>query len=263
MKTTNEKIEIIKQEGYDIDFGTVFNQAFDNYKKIALNAGLAFFLFLFVMAMIAGIIIFMVMDTSNLAESMQGFRVKNFSIFGAGIYILGTILFSGLLAPFMAGIIKMAHCAAKHEAVSMGSVFEYYQSAYFGKLFIATVLIALFSNTISVISEVAGYQFLGIAVSCLISFLTFMTIPLIIFGDLKPDEAIKGSIIIVSKQPFILLGLLIVSVLFCVLGIIGFCLGIFFTMPFVYSMYYCIYDAIVGDEDTDSDTIEEGTMGWS
>jgi hypothetical protein len=74
---------------------------------------------------------------------------------------------------------------------------------------------------------------------------------LIIFGNLQAIEAIKGSMIVVSKQFFILMGLLIVSLLFTMLGIFGFCIGIFFTMPFIYSMYYSIYNEIIGDNDTE------------
>ena len=97
---------------------------------------------------------------------------------------------------------------------------------------------------------------LGLAISLIISFLTFLSIPLIVFGNLNAIDAIKGSIIIVSKQPLTLVGLLIVSTLFCMIGLIAVCIGIFFTMPFIYSMYYCIYDAIIGDEESDYNTIE-------
>ena len=44
MPTTKETLENIKANGYNIDFGTVFNGAFENYKRIALNAGLAILL---------------------------------------------------------------------------------------------------------------------------------------------------------------------------------------------------------------------------
>ena len=82
---------------------------------------------------------------------------------------------------------------------------------------------------------------------------TFLVIPLIIFGNLKVAEAIKGSIIIVSKQFFILLGLIIVAVIMAILGLIGFCIGIFFTIPFIYSMYYTIYkDSIGFDEEAEA-----------
>jgi hypothetical protein len=42
------------------------------------------------------------------------------------------------------------------------------------------------------------------------------------------------------------LGLLIVSGIASLVGFIGCCIGIFFTIPFMYSMYYAIYTSIVG-----------------
>jgi uncharacterized membrane protein len=44
----------------------------------------------------------------------------------------------------------------------------------------------------------------------------------------------------------VLLGLLIVAVIAGIVGIFGLCIGIFFTMPFMYSMNYVIYKTIVG-----------------
>jgi len=97
--------------------------------------------------------------------------------------------------------------------------------------------------------ESFGIRFLGVILTYTISFFTFLVIPLIIFGNLKVAEAIKGSFIIVSKQFFILLGLLIVAVIMAMLGLIGFCIGIFFTIPFIYSMYYAIYKDNIGFDD--------------
>ena len=39
METTVEKLNEIKQFGYPLDFGDVFSQSFENYKKIALIVG--------------------------------------------------------------------------------------------------------------------------------------------------------------------------------------------------------------------------------
>ena len=52
-KSTQERIELIRNQGYSIDFGNIFNHAFENYKKIALYAGLMIFVF-FVLLTIAG-----------------------------------------------------------------------------------------------------------------------------------------------------------------------------------------------------------------
>ena len=51
-----------------------------------------------------------------------------------------------------------------------------------------------------------------------------------------------------SRQIFVLLGLLIVAAILVGIGIFGFCIGIFFTIPFLYSSYYVIYNEIIGSE---------------
>jgi uncharacterized membrane protein len=71
-------------------------------------------------------------------------------------------------------------------------------------------------------------------------------IPLIIFGKLKALEALEASILIVSKQPLILLGLIVVGSIATLVGLIGCCIGIVFTLPFLNSLYYAIYSEIIG-----------------
>jgi hypothetical protein len=57
MPTTSEKITAIKENGYDIDFSRVFENAFENYKKIALISGIAILLFtLFILFVVLGLI---------------------------------------------------------------------------------------------------------------------------------------------------------------------------------------------------------------
>jgi uncharacterized membrane protein len=155
-------------------------------------------------------------------------------------------LFNCLFAPFFAGLIKMAHSAEKDEEFHVSTVFEYYKNPYFQELVIATFLITIFSSGLSEMLKLVGIEIVGALFSAVIGFFTFLTVPLIIFGDLKAIDAIKSSMIIVSKQPLVLLGLLIVSGIASLVGFIGCCIGIFFTIPFMYSMYYAIYTSIVG-----------------
>ena len=93
--------------------------------------------------------------------------------------------------------------------------------------------------------------FVGNIISILVSFFTILTIPLIIFSDLKAFEAITMSIKLVAKRPFILLALFIVALLFVSLGIFALCIGILFTIPFMFSLYYVIYKSIIPIENTD------------
>jgi hypothetical protein len=49
----------------------------------------------------------------------------------------------------------------------------------------------------------------------------------------------------VSKQPLILLGLIVVAIIGSMVGFIGCCIRCF-TLPFMYSMYYAMYNDIIG-----------------
>lgn len=243
------RIDEIKNHGYDLDFGDVFNKSFDNFKKIALQAGIA--LLLFGMAIAVIFIVFGVafFGLTSLTQQMTDFNNGNISSLTIIIYVIVTTLFAGLAAPFNAGLIKMAYNAARNLDFSMGTAFEYYSSVYFKELFFSAAIIGFFSFGISTVLKSAGFNIVGLFLTYVIAFFTFLTIPLIIFGNLKAIAAIKGSMIIVSKQLFILLGLLIVGLIVVCLGIVAFCIGIVFTIPLLFSLYYCIYDEIVGTEE--------------
>ena len=256
MQTTKQTLENIKANGYDIDFGSVFNNAFENYKKIALNAGLAFLLFIILMAIVVVGLVIAFFGIGTSSDVVSQFNIANFSWAGILIYSISMILFAALTSPFSAGLLKMARNASKNEDVSVGNAFEYYSSSYFKEIFFATILLSTFTTIFTVGLELVDYKILGLVLSMIVSFMTFITIPLIVFGELKAMDAIKGSIVIVSKQFFILLGLLIVAFLFCMLGIFGFCIGIIFTLPFLNSMTYSIYASIVNDDDNE-ETEEE------
>ncbi len=250
MKPIKDRIEEIRINGYELDFGTVFESAFENYKKIALYAGLIllfFLIFLFIL-MFAGLVSYVGI------ENMEAFseKLKKFSeLKEKPIDIVlqlnaGMLLLSGLLNPFLAGFFKMADCGAKDEEFHVSTMFSYYKSPYFSNIFIATFIITLINVGLSTLLELAGFNIIGSIISLTLSFLTFLVVPLIVFGKLNAIDAIKSSVIIVSKQPLILLGLIIVSLIAAIIGIFGFCIGILFTMPFIYSMNYTIYKNIIG-----------------
>lgn len=258
MENVKEKITAIQNNGYEIDFGTIFNKAIENYKKIALIAGLTFILFSIVIGalFIGGYAAFW--GFSTITENISQLEPKNFSGTTVLIYTLSISIFAGITSPFSAGILKMAFNASKNEEFSVSTAFDYYKSNSLKDLFLATTIVSIFSLGISTVLESLGIRFVGAILSYIISFFNFLTIPLIIFGKLPTFEAIKGSFTIVSKQVFVLLALLIVSTIMACLGLIGFCIGIFFTFPFMYSMYFIIYNEIIGiDEENESEIFLE------
>jgi hypothetical protein len=255
MNLQKNRIEEIKANGYQLDFSNVFNLAFENYKKIALYAGSLILVFYFVIFAIMATIIISIFGIATLTTmlSPENLKTENVSENFILIYTLGGILLSCLISPFPAALIKMAYCAERDEEFHVSSILEYYKVVYFKELFIATLLISAFSSGIATVLDYSGIQLIGSLTTISISFLTILTIPLIIFGDLKAIDAIISSFTIVLKQPWTLLGLMIVTIIASMVGFIGCCIGIFFTLPFLYSTYYALYNEIIGFDQEDED----------
>lgn len=242
-----DKIEEIKKKGYELDFGTVFNLALENYKKTAVYAGSLLLLFF---AILLGILI---LSMGGLKAFLDFFKPENIIALSNNpdfiiINLVSSILFTSLTSPFFAGLLKMVRCAKMDEEFHFSTVFEFYKSPYLQKLVGATFLISSCSTLLSYALEYLGNPLLGFVISIIIAGFTLLTIPLIIFGDIKAITAIKSSVLIVSKQPLVILGLMIIAVLLSFVGFIGCVVGVFFTIPFVYAMYYSIYESIIGFE---------------
>ncbi|MDI6050053.1 hypothetical protein QLS31_09435 [Flavobacterium sp. XS2P24] len=243
IKTTQDRIEEIKKNGYTLDFGNVFNHAFENYKKIALYGGLIFFVFAILMSLFALVVLFSIFDAETVLEKL---KPENLSLDSMLIFSGVSLLITCLLSPFSAGLIKMAYCAERDDEFHVSTMFEYYKAPYFKELFIATFLITIVNSILSGILNYIQIPVLEVVFSVTIGLFTILMIPLIIFGKLKAVEAIQASIVIVSKQPLVILGLLVIGVIASLVGFIGCCIVIVFTIPFMYSLYYALYSEIVG-----------------
>jgi uncharacterized membrane protein len=140
----------------------------------------------------------------------------------------------------------MAYCAERDEEFHISTMFEYYKAPYFKEIFIATFVISIISSISSTVINYTQIPVISFVVTVIIELFTILMIPLIIFGKLKAFEALEASILIVSKQPLILLGLIVVGSIGTLVGLIGCCIGIVFTLPFLNSLYYAIYSEIIG-----------------
>ena len=248
IKTTQDRIEEIKKNGYTLDFGNVFNHAFENYKKIALYGGLIFFVFAILMSLFAIVILFSIFDAETVLEKLkpENLQPENLSLDSMLIFSGVSLLITCLLSPFSAGLIKMAYCAERDDEFHVSTMFEYYKAPFFKELFIATFLITIVNSVLSGIINYIQIPIIEVVVSVTIGLFTILMIPLIIFGKLKAVEAIQASILVVSKQPIVILGLLVIGVIASLVGLIGCCIGIVFTIPFMYSLYYALYSEIIG-----------------
>lgn len=251
MKSNKDRIQDLKTNGYSLEFETVFNLAFENYKKIALYAGLLFLVSTVFFGIATFLIIAFTYGIENFQELMkpENFDPKNLSDNFLMAYIGSITLLSCLISPFSAGFIKMAHCAHVDEEFHVSTVFEYYRWTYFKELFLATFIISILGMGFSSMLDTTGIPLLGILGSLTVSFLTILTVPLIIFSNFNAIEAITTSASLVLKQPLLLLGLMVIAYLAVLTGFFFFIIGLFFTLPFLYSMYYAIYNTIIGFEE--------------
>lgn len=250
MKTAQKRIEAIREHGYELDFTITFNHAIEIYKKTFLMAGFTLLILLVVTAAIVLVGIGNVIELPN--QNMQNildFQLQHFSATGIVVYFFSMAALTALFAPVNAGLIKICYEAEMERPFSIGTAFQYYKAPYFLPLVLATLIIAVISLAINTALEFVGIQLVGTIISFLVGISTCMTIPLIIFGNLNASEAIRGSIIVISRHPLTILALIVVASIVAALGLIGCCIGIVFTIPIVNAAYYSIYVHSVGIED--------------
>lgn len=260
MKATIEKIEQIREHGYKLDFGEVLEQTFVNYKKIILISTLVIFVF---SCMIFGVILAISLAFAGIdsySKILTGYQSGDISTTALIVQILVTVIASAIMAPLTAGLLKIAHLAHHNKEFTFSTAFDHYKSKYVKDIIVSTVIISFASQAIATIFNLLTlsnndfswlFSTIVTVIGLLISLFTYLVIPMIIFGDLSAAEAIKSSITVVSKRFWIILALLIVSVICVFLGLFGFCLGILFTVPILFSLQYTIYRNAIGVEEID------------
>lgn len=257
MKSTLDQIEDIKKNGYSLDFATTFDHAFENYKKIAVYSGLIFLVFSVIVAIAYMGTITAIFGIENIKKDfLEEYSKRKLSGEELLIHSIGLAVLAGLLAPFMAGFLKMADHADRDVEFKVSNIFSYYKAPYFVHLFINAFIPALVGTAISGLIKNIDSSAIGNTISFVIpyfiSYLMFLSIPLIVFGKLKGMEAIKSSFIIVTKNPLTIFSFFILGFIGSLVGLIGCGVLVFFTIVFNSSMIYATYYAIFGIEKEDS-----------
>ena len=262
MKSTLQRIEEIKRTGYNLDLGDTINSTFENYKKIALLAGAVILLVGIAAIVIIGGFTAIFYGVSAATETFTEISTGTLSSTGFIINLVVSIIGAGLFAPITAGIMQMAHNAAINEDFDFSTAFMHYKTSYFKELFFAAAIITLVGSGFSTLSQLINIQypeanfvvagtFISGLISAIVQIFTLLTIPLIIFGNLSAVDAIKGSFVLVAKNFWTILLLVLVAGIFIMLGLVAICIGIIFTFPVVYSLQYIIYKAALPIDEVD------------
>ncbi|HEU0137759.1 MAG TPA: hypothetical protein VFQ50_10760, partial [Flavobacterium sp.] len=101
MDTTRSRIEQIRSRGFELDFTETFNDTFEIYKKIAVNAGLLFIIIAIVGTIVVVGLAGAILGFAAITESLSGFDPAAAK---SPVFIVGYILFISVLSGFFAPV---------------------------------------------------------------------------------------------------------------------------------------------------------------
>lgn len=234
-----------------LDFGTIFSQSIDLFKKTWLQ-GLIMQLFILALSIPFIIIFYIPFVMMVIADSQSGGYDPNvMSDFIAGLSILYLIFF--FVGIFVLGAAQVALNAAfyriireidKGNQVQTSDFFYFLKGKYLSKAF----LLVLFSIVISIPAVFLCY----IPFIYLIVPLTLFTVILAFNPELGVTDIIKVSFKLGNKKWLLIFGLVIVaSMLASIVGFLLCGIGSLVTAAFVYHPTYFIYKEVIGYGDHD------------
>lgn len=251
MKSTQEKLEEIKRKGYNLEFGDVFNDSIEIYKKVIWITGFAFFILTAAFLVLYFAIIALFFSTGDFINTMTEISLMENSVTFMVYTMLIAIVVSVGVSPMYAGVLEVCHNAKNNKEFDISTIFKHYKSSYLKEILISSLLIVITTSLIADALTLLGLAFLGTIITYTLQFITLFTIPFIIFGNLKAIPAIQASLTLLSKNFIVIFGLMLVAVIIAFIGIIALCIGILFTLPIIYTTQYAIYNTAVGVEEHD------------
>lgn len=260
---TRDRIEEIKKNGYPLSFEIVFDDATRIFKGVALPTGVAFLLFGILYAIVVSLLAQNNIDTSRLSQNGNfadmvreiQLQMENQPLQQKITDAIVRLITGVLMVPMIAGGVGIARDFDTGKDASMGGMFRYFKGHSFSDLFVSALLLNLATIGIATAAEYLLEFSVGITVLLLLfnlclSVLSLMIIPLIIFSGLGPIDAIRDSFAIVYQKFGTVFLLMIVVSILCMLGLLGCCIGVFFTLPLYCTFIYGLYKHSIGFGET-------------
>ena len=238
------------QNGYSLDLGKIIENSFETFKKTFLISGVAF-----IIIGIVGLILYagyfgMLYGFSNFTDTMTQIQMDALD---ANTQIINTIVgsvFAALFAPITAGFLYVNHLANTNKEFGLSTFFYFYKSPKLKDIILNQLIITLAANSVATFLIISNQQIIGMLIQILVPLFTVFSIPLILFGEQNYMDAIIKSAKLFIKQPLILIVALIIAGIGSMVGIIALCIGIFFTLPYYFSVIYAAYENGIGIEET-------------
>lgn len=229
----------------ELDFGTIFNQSIELFKKVWLQ-GLLTLIITGAMMVPFYILLYLPMIAMGVIdpESFQPGRDPNVLIMLPFFLFMIVFMFFAMFLSFTMQAAFFKICRQKDlNLVASDDYFYFFKKRYVGKVFklsLASVGISLLATLLCVLP------------------LFYVMVPLSFFSvmfafnpELSASDIIKASFDLGNKKWLLTFGLVIVSsILAQIVGLLMCCIGIFVTAYFVYLPVYFIFKEVVGFDDS-------------
>ncbi|MCF7559047.1 hypothetical protein L3X39_00235 [Sabulilitoribacter multivorans] len=234
----SEKIKNAKA----LDFGTILSEVIELFKKVWLK-GFLTVLLIFLCAFVIGFLFSVIGLSTNIYNFNDGINLETFTSFYSMnvLYslpqtILGSVVSIGFLASFYR-ICK--NYVMKDE--DNNDYFYFFSNGYFSKIFMLGIIYGLIA-TIAQLLLVIPYIYVFVPIS-------YFSVIFAFNPDLSETEIVKASFALGNKKWLISFGLIFVSAILGMLGVIACFIGVLFTISIVYLPVFYVYKEVIGFED--------------
>jgi len=241
----NSDFENKLKQTKSLDIGKIIDESFSTFKKTVWVSGIGIILLLLFVLPITVFVIFKVMDISSIDQFVKMSPTLaediDYLLLNAAI----AIPLAALTAPITAGFYKINHLAKQEKEFGISNLFDYYKSSHFKPLALSAVLIAIYSNILGLGLIYLHLSSLATIIQLFIAFLFILSVPLIIFENQNAFQALSNSSKLAMKYPFSIILCVAFAVIIAILGLFVFCLGMFFTFSYLYTMNYTLFNEIL------------------
>ncbi|WP_194765635.1 hypothetical protein [Tamlana sp. I1] len=245
MNTVTDLLKKIEQ-AKSLDFGEIFGESIELFKKTWLKG---FILFLMTLVIMLPLIIILYIpligmiiaqgengqiDDSAMTNFFGSMSILYILFVVVGIFVLGSITFV-----LNAGFYRIMKKIDDNEQVDTKDYFYFVKMQYLSK----GLLILLISIVITIVSMMLCYiPFIYAIVP-----LSFFVVVFAFNPELSTGEIIKLSVKLANKNWLVAFGLIVVStILSQIVGYLACGIGLLFTATFVYHPIYLIYKKVFG-----------------
>lgn len=251
MKHIDKRIQQLKQSDFILDTRVLLDESFKIYSKIVLKAGLSIMLIAFLSALLAsGYITSNFPDPQQTLTELMQLNPLEFDLDQLALYVAGLSLATALGSVVAAGLIRMASQAYKGLPFGIATAFYYFKQKQGLYVFVAHFAITMVFTCISFLLEDLNLNMVAIAFNWILSSLTSLVTPILIFAKQPLLKAFKYSTDIINLKPLSIIFLLTWNSFLASAGVLFFVVGIFFTLPYIFCVYFALYNQTIGLEES-------------